>query len=782
MKKIKTFYDGNKPFVIIATLFVLFGTIFNDKLTNVSNQVAQVFILTPIPVIQSSTPPYNQYPSLSNSGFYLENKVNGSGNYYQALTGTKSTMTDTAKDIKILTADYYASGCSTITSDTCTTKLNTILNSLYTYATYSTSYEKLSYENTKAGVAVINDKIDWAGIAANSVLMAISNRSSISSIDLLLSNISIDTKRRVTTAISTGSLRFSPPLASVAVDSLRTLINKNKLASKSDGGIKTLSVLNKSQNSATVILAKATVYPTINSFTVNSLATNIAVKQGSSITVDWSTSNTTNCYAMGGEGSGWTGNLKSTSPYPRPTVGSVTLTMNNSIGQIFTLNCYGNNGTIEKKLTVDVMSTTVVAPVGASVSKLVTTEVISPSVVSTFVSASPISVVSMSGPAVAGTPTITTVSGPISVGTPTISVGVPTLSQTPIVGPLPSKLYVNPYLFVFGINPLGNTEFKILNKNTAGDSVSRFGQINGSAGEIDETTIKLDIIALYIGSTPLTESKMSVTLNKARFKTTNNYSSGAGTKTIMVPRICPIATPSSKQISENSIHDLELKMVKLGNNQTVDGLTPEGETGVVANVLTNGKVLATVFVGINGKVTTNVENALNQMNNEYNGCIDYVYIAHTHDKNSMSENSYGLWCCLTSSGKKTGEDVTFPSVGDLVGNYYFQTAFQGKKIVDIVFAPSGKGWKFEVPKYTNGNYPSPEIWKSIETIALDPMGEKSKAMHADLWNTVIKARQDTMKKNNHALADQTDDKIGSLAGISKLREWGVVLTEVVAGK
>jgi hypothetical protein len=62
MKKIQTFYKGNKPFVFLAFVFILLGIIFNDKLLNLTGQSAQIISITPAPTI-SEKPTSVQYPS-----------------------------------------------------------------------------------------------------------------------------------------------------------------------------------------------------------------------------------------------------------------------------------------------------------------------------------------------------------------------------------------------------------------------------------------------------------------------------------------------------------------------------------------------------------------------------------------------------------------------------------------------------------------------------------------------------------------------------------------------
>ncbi|MEI6042317.1 MAG: hypothetical protein WCQ00_02000 [bacterium] len=224
MNKISSFCKSNKPFVAMAVAFVLLGSIFNKDLNRISNQMGLVLSIgTDRGTVGSLTLAYayQPYPSLSDSGFYLENKA-GTGGYNSAIAGIKGSMDSISKDIKDMFVYYYKNGCATSTTTACSDKTTSILNALYTYSTYSTEYNKLSYESTHGSTPITTD-VDWAGIAGSSVIDMLKITTSTSS-DAFLNQIASKTSQKTTAAITAGSFAYVPPTSIEALTSLTSLL------------------------------------------------------------------------------------------------------------------------------------------------------------------------------------------------------------------------------------------------------------------------------------------------------------------------------------------------------------------------------------------------------------------------------------------------------------------------------------------------------------------------------------------------------------------------------
>lgn len=667
MNKIKSFCNNNKPFVIVASVFVLLGMVFNDKLVTFSNnltsQAAQLIAFAPpvvIPPPSIQAPPYFQYPSLSNSGFFIETRVTGSLNYPKAIAGTEYVMNDTMKDSISLINDYYISRC---TSVACTEKLNTLLNSLYTYASYATAYSRLSYESTNGS---LNNDTDWAGIAESAVVATIKS-ASVNNANSLMSQIRSRVQMQFGSAVSMGgTFKYTSPLASETSKGLSSLLKLKEQAFRS-----------------------------IN-YTAPPTTTTTAV-----VTSATSTSSTR----------------------------------------------------IQRIVTSTTLSTT--RPV-------------------------------------VGAPNVTTAKNPTTTSTTTAT---PATKVSTAVAPS----YIDPYLIVFGSNPLGYLDFKVIRRSSVASSgyagaYVKFGQINGSLGEVDTTMSNLRMISSYAGEGVLIYAGMGSEMNKVQFETVTtsyptNISSGSGSgsglgegtgsglATCSAPGF-PFSSNSTvgttKEVSLSSIKVLEQKLVKFANNQSALGLKPKGETGVNALVLTNGKVLAVLTLGemgsVNGKLS-DVDSYI--INNK--GCIDFVYTGHTHDKNSTSYFDNNMWCCMNYPSQKiVGQSVTVPSETDLMADVLYRNNFDPIPLIDRVFAPSGYGWEYSVPKKS-------KLWNRLLKKRAAEIYDNSSEEELRI-DAMVKVRNASMKSNGHIIpkASQEDDKAGSLVGISILRtEWGVILKEII---
>ncbi len=565
MTKLKSFYKSNKPFVIVAIIFILLGIIFNGKLTNLTHQGAQV-----IGIDSTTPPPYNQYPSLSNSGFYLETAVN-SGQYYQALTGTKATMTETVGDIKALIGDYYASSCVSNSSDSCSGKRTTILNSLYTYAVYATAYNKLTHEMSSG--AIINNNIDWAGISSSAIVMSLSKpmivrNPPINSVDSFLAGISLDIQNKTNTAISSGSYSYVKPATVDNIANLSTFLQYKQPTLSADTTIKSVSLLNKEQNMAFVWGAAKVLTPTINTFTING-TTGTTVNQGSTVSIVWNSSDASNCYTHGATDTTWYGKVL-------PVSGTMTVTMGSS-AEAFTLTCTSNTN-VSVTNTVSVGVNTAKATQATVQTTQATTQTAQPATIQAVsapvtqnasASVTPSTNITLTG----AVPTTVTSGGTLTNPNPyqsTITInatpspnqstitlnGTPT---TPIVGPLPPALYNTPYLFVFAPNALGNTDFKILNKASAGDAFAKYGKVNGSVGEITTTQSNLTDIATRVSADKLANANYSASVDN----------------TILQPITCdPNAGDNSSASGADSpgTDCSSLNMVKITNQQQLNVL------------------------------------------------------------------------------------------------------------------------------------------------------------------------------------------------------------------
>jgi hypothetical protein len=547
MNKLKSFCKTNKPFAVVILAFILLGVVFSGKLLNSNHQEAQVLSAGSDTLI-----PYNQYPALSNSGFYLETAIN-SGNYYQALTGIRLIMTDTAIDIKSLISNYYSSSCVSVVSDTCSSKRTAILNSLYTYSTYSVSYYRLNYESTHG--PLVNSTIDWAGMAVSSLNFTLNTPSTVNpNIDSILADISNINNRGVTGSISSGMFGptggiYKAPLRSDVDNALNKLLTVDSKYLSADTAAPHSAFFDKGQNLASIASVFNSAPATINTFTINGGTTGLTVDQGGSLTIAWNIANASGCYAMGGAGTSWTKNSKgvASAMLSVPASGILNTTMGSSVSQTFTLACGVPSGStfknITKSITVGVNPAKVVTQI---IQATPTPVVITPAgtLSGTLTTSAPISTadtLTLVGPVnTSASPTITVLSpGTGAVYKPTILINStptntlsgtvlpPPVANPPFVGPLPPTLYNNPYLFVFGANALGNLDFKILKKAFAGDASSKFGQVNGSVGEIDVTMVNLQNINKNV-STEVLSPSIDRVVTVMNSKVNNNKSSPAG--------------------------------------------------------------------------------------------------------------------------------------------------------------------------------------------------------------------------------------------------------------
>ena len=238
MKKIKVFCKNNKIFACVAALLLIIIVGFGGNLF-LGGQLASVLSISGS---TSTTPTYSQYPSLSNSGYYLVTTLNDKNSYSQTLADMQTTMGITTRDTQALIDDYYKGGCTSATSSSCTSKITSILNSIYTYATYYTSYTRLVYENKNT---IISNNTDWAGIASVSVVETLKT-ANIKNLDDLFAqlnnniqkqfNLSLNLKSVATTSLTVGVV--DPSLSggvfvyssSLAIDTKGLLYNllKNK--------------------------------------------------------------------------------------------------------------------------------------------------------------------------------------------------------------------------------------------------------------------------------------------------------------------------------------------------------------------------------------------------------------------------------------------------------------------------------------------------------------------------------------------------------------------------
>jgi hypothetical protein len=350
-----------------------------------------------------------------------------------------------------------------------------------------------------------------------------------------------------------------------------------------------------------------------------------------------------------------------------------------------------------------------------------------------------------------------------------------------------SSIQANPYLFVFGANPLGYLEFKALDNTSSLNASAKYLQVNGSTAEVRTTKANLDKIRIYTNNEPLIYADMQSDLNEANLDTTDytNYkytpSSASGSGIIVRP--CSLlgipftdtSTPGAVRIRNmDSIKVLEEKMVKWANNESTSGIKPQGEMAVMAVALKNGQILSNLIVGkpgSTGGMSLNYASKFAKLitKNDDAGCLDFIYQGHTHDIISTSQPGFPLWCCTNYlNNKVVGELVTVPSETDLNSNYILQSGLSYITLISRVFAPSGNGWEFSVPRNSN-------LWQKYSS------GTRHNES-TELADPVIKAREASMKKNNHPTASQEDDKVGSLVGVGIERSWGAKLTEVVAGK
>jgi len=578
MNKLNSFYKSNKPFVAVASVFVLLVCIFNYRAINLSLQSAQVIS------IDSGAAPFNQYPALSNSGFYLETAVN-SGGFPQAMAETQSVMDDSAKNVKTIISDYNNSGCNSTptvgggtsvsampvaNSRICATKRMTILNSLYTYSTYATSYYKLKYESSHG--ILNNSTMDWAGIAASSLSSILDTPTTLNpNVDNLLANVANKVSLTIAMSIPRGKFGpnnsvYTPPLQSDMDSLLNKLLKADMKYLLADVTVPHVALFGKEQNLASVSSifssSKTTLVPVINTFTING-TTGTTVDQGGALNVSWNASNVTSCSAAGGVGTGWS---KSTNT---AISGTLSTTMGGSTSQTFVLTCYSAGGYTSKSITVGVnpakvvpttaipttqttqtTPTTVTTPVTTTqttVTAPVTTTqttTITPSNTTSGAVTIPSSAVT-SGALVGPTNTVTTITAPTApststkttvstttsltpTGTDNSLVTIASTSSDPFVGPLPANPYVSPYLFVFGPNSLGNIDFKILNRASAGTAFSKFAEVNGSVGEVDVTIGNLQGINKNVYTESLTPAIDRVVAVRNSKTQNTNASSGAG--------------------------------------------------------------------------------------------------------------------------------------------------------------------------------------------------------------------------------------------------------------
>lgn len=176
MNKIKSFCKGNKPFVVIATVFVLFGIIFNNKLVtlsdNLTNQAAQIVSLarnsTPVIIITDPKPPVgapNVPSTISSSYLFIptikENLLPYSGTGIDTLADSCSSYPKIINDVLKITSlldshikkavyRYNANSCNTqpTLSKACVQYLDTINNLALTYTIYKIEGLKSTKDKT----------------------------------------------------------------------------------------------------------------------------------------------------------------------------------------------------------------------------------------------------------------------------------------------------------------------------------------------------------------------------------------------------------------------------------------------------------------------------------------------------------------------------------------------------------------------------------------------------------------------------------------------------------
>ncbi|MEI6553071.1 MAG: hypothetical protein WCO09_00725, partial [bacterium] len=362
-----------------------------------------------------------------------------------------------------------------------------------------------------------------------------------------------------------------------------------------------------------------------------------------------------------------------------------------------------------------------------------------------------------------------------------------------------SHVYTNPYAFVFGYNPVGLMDFKILTIGQSSTPLIKFGTILG-VSESATTLLNLKNIentpnsgsASNTGGVSSQDSTSSdnfddsimyaeidAALDGAVAQSTSggsgdstcldgNFGSGSGanscpTKSGPVPQNVAGVVVETFQ----SIKDLQNQLVSLAKNTPSSGLCAKWETGYVAVRTDDGNVEAAFEDGDGGAV--NLDASLSYILNKYANKISAIYVAHAHDDNSLKQIRKKIADeCYSSANENEAVEVAdpyvIPSEGDFYQNYKWQSKYPNIKIIERVFASSGNGYEFSV---TQGS----DMWNTLAG------GTRSLGLDVVRWDQEEKA----LVRNNHHWVTVGDVHEGILAAVKKLKsDWGVTLNEVTA--
>jgi hypothetical protein len=307
-----------------------------------------------------------------------------------------------------------------------------------------------------------------------------------------------------------------------------------------------------------------------------------------------------------------------------------------------------------------------------------------------------------------------------------------------------SSIQANPYLFVFGANPLGYLEFKALDNTSSLSASSKYLQVNGSTAEIEKTMAILSAISTYettgvmyaeLEAAMAMDGKVDITQYGPTtiFDGSLSCSSGSGSGSgdtnqdevivdtdgsyLSVPdcssmdlELCAASkvkvndaickTTPSKPIEKelSSIADLERQMIKYANNKPSGGVVAMGETGVFAAEFMNGKIIAMFINGSLGSVQSNTTFSP-AVYAKYKMPVKALYEEHVHDiKTCLSSTALGGSCWDSKTSKEIPAETTIPSQADITVDISHRKRFPNYTFISRVFAYTGKGVEYEAVK------------------------------------------------------------------------------------
>jgi hypothetical protein len=282
-----------------------------------------------------------------------------------------------------------------------------------------------------------------------------------------------------------------------------------------------------------------------------------------------------------------------------------------------------------------------------------------------------------------------------------------------------SSIQANPYLFVFGANPLGYLEFKALDNASSLNASSKYLQVNGSTAEISKTMAILSTISTYettgvmyaeLEAAIAMDNKMAET-NPATCPTPDPVSasssgSGSGSSCSIDNTYSSTSTPklpvnADVEIIYGSVADMERQLVKYANNIPSNGISAVGEVHLFGVELIDGKFIAGFNNGVNGECPAPRPYVAKVIEDNGKSNIKAIYDEHSHDKNTVLRQTNAMNVCYDSSGKRVPPQYVTPSGMDMWVSYSFSQDFKGVKFISRVFSSSGIGVEYDTSGSTS---------------------------------------------------------------------------------